>query len=172
MRREDRSFLLGEDLLIIPRWGNQKIVPHGIWRTVSLLENHQENDGYQPIIKIRGGAIVPLGRIIQNTTENSLEPLTLLLCLNEKGEADGDLYEDEGNGFDYQQGDYALTHYHASLKGKILRVTIKSRQGDRPIPPRRIHLQVILNDRVIEKEGIDSQGVEFNLEQDTSPKTS
>ncbi len=40
-------------------------------------------------MKIRGGAIIPTGKIIQNTTENSLDPLTLLVCLDEQGKAAG-----------------------------------------------------------------------------------
>lgn len=43
-------------------------------------------------MKIRGGSIIPTGKIIQNTTENSLDPLTLLVCLDEQGKATGSMY--------------------------------------------------------------------------------
>lgn len=55
-----------------------------------------DKDSYQAKLKIRGGAIIPTGKIIQNTNEKSLDPLTLLVCLDEKGEAHGTLYWDEG----------------------------------------------------------------------------
>ena len=56
-----------------------------------------DKDSYQAKLKIRGGAIIPTGKIIQNTNEKSLDPLTLLVCLDEKGEAHGTLYWDEGD---------------------------------------------------------------------------
>ena len=56
-------------------------------------------------MKIRGGAIIPTGKIIQNTTENSLDPLTLLVCLDEQGKASGNMYWDAGDGWSYKKGD-------------------------------------------------------------------
>ena len=55
-----------------------------------------DKDSYQAKLKIRGGAIIPTGKIIQNTNEKSLDPLTLLVCLDEKGEAHGTLYGMKG----------------------------------------------------------------------------
>ena len=99
LRGEDRAFLFGPDLLITPPWGAAAHLPNGIWREVRLLDSTREQDGYQPTIKIRGGSIVPLGRVIQNTSENSLDPLTLTVCLDSRGHAQGDLYEDAGRWF-------------------------------------------------------------------------
>lgn len=163
LRAEEQSFLLGENLLIVPRWAQLSIVPSGIWRNISLLDANKEQDGFQPTIKIRGGAIVPLGRIIQNTSEESLRPLTLLVCLNEKGEASGDLYEDAGDGFGYQQGDYALTHYYAVSKGNSVIVGIKKREGKRAVPDRTIHVRLIMKDHLLEESGLESEGVTFTL---------
>lgn len=159
LRSEDQAFLLGRDLLVIPRWARFPQLPGGIWRDVSLLSGKQEEDGYQPRIKIRGGSIVPLGRVIQNTNEESLKPLTLLVCLNEKGEARGSLYEDAGEGFGYKTGDYALTHYHAMRKGSSVIVTIEKREGNRSIPDRPVHVQLVVNGPDIEATGLESQGV-------------
>jgi alpha-glucosidase len=103
LRAEDRAFLFGPDLLVIPRWADHPRLPKGIWRDVSLFDEKRESDGYQPVVKIRGGAIVPLGKVIQNTSEESLDPLTLLVCLDGSGQASGELYEDAGDGFGYQK---------------------------------------------------------------------
>ena len=91
LRGEDQAFLFGPDLLVVPRWAESPKLPKGIWRDVSLLDGTSEQDGYQPALKIRGGAILPLGKVVQNTSENSFDPLTLLVCLDEKGQARGSL---------------------------------------------------------------------------------
>ena len=88
LRAEEEAFLVGDNLLIIPAFANQPALPKGIWKELSLVEGDQ-NDKYQAKMKIRGGAIIPTGKIIQNTTENSLDPLTLLVCLDEQGKASG-----------------------------------------------------------------------------------
>ena len=163
LRSEDQAFLLGGDLLVVPRWARFPRLPGGIWRDVSLLSGKQEDDGYQPRIKIRGGAIVPLGRVIQDTNEESLKPLTLLVCLNEKGEARGSLYEDTGEGFGYKTGDYALTHYHAIRKGKTVTVTMEKREGNRAIPDRPVHVQLVINGPDVEATGLESGGVVLKL---------
>ncbi|MEI6416946.1 MAG: TIM-barrel domain-containing protein [Verrucomicrobiota bacterium] len=163
LRSEDQAFLLGADLLVVPRWARFPRLPGGIWRDVSLLPGKQEEDGYQPRIKIRGGAIVPLGRVIQNTNEESLKPLTLLVCLDEKGEARGSLYEDAGEGFGYKNGDYALTHYHAIRKGKTVTVTMEKREGSRFISDRPVHVQLIVNGPDVEATGLESQRIVLKL---------
>lgn len=42
------------------------------------LIDGEYSDKYQAKLKIKGGSIVPVGKVIQSTTENSFEPLTLL----------------------------------------------------------------------------------------------
>ena len=38
---------------------------------------------YQAKLKVRGGSIIPVGKIIQNVNENSFDPLTLVVCPDE-----------------------------------------------------------------------------------------
>ena len=159
LRAEDRAFLFGPNLLIVPQWAENPRLPKGIWRAISLVDEKREQDGYQPVVKIRGGAIVPLGRVVQNTNEDSLDPLTLLVCLDASGQASGELYEDAGEGFDYAKGQYSLTRYHASRDGNTVAVKIQNRSGDRKVTDRRIHVRLITEGGVLEGNGPESKGV-------------
>ena len=159
LRTEDGAFLFGPDLLVVPTWAQAPKLPKGVWREVSLLNGGREKDGYQAELKIRGGAIIPLGRIVQDTNEASLDPLTLLVCLDQSGKARGALYEDAGDGFDYTKGDYAVTRYLATRQGDSVVVRLENRQGHRSIPDRAIEVQVITEEGVLVGRGTESKGV-------------
>jgi alpha-glucosidase len=164
LRSQESAFLFGADLLVIPGWAGPSRtgvfpLPKGTWRDLSLLDGNREKDGYQPMLKIRGGSIIPLGRVIQNTNENSLDPLTLIVSLNENGIAQGRLYEDAGDGLDYLAGDYALTQYRAVRQGDSVLVGVENREGKRKIADRPMEVRVITNDGVREGRGTESKGV-------------
>jgi alpha-glucosidase len=159
LRDEQQAFLFGGDLLVVPQWAENPKLPKGIWHQVSLIDPKQENDGYQATVKIRGGAIVPLGKIIQNTSEKSLDPLTLLVCLDATGKATGTLYEDAGEGFAYQKGDYALTRYTATRQGNKIEIRIESRQGQMKIPDRNIQVSVITDTTILTASGPEAEGI-------------
>lgn len=159
LRAEDQAFLFGSDLLVVPPWADDPDLPKGIWREVSIIDEKREHDGYQPTLKMRGGAIIPLGKVVQNTAENSFDPLTLLVCLDGDGHAQGDLYEDAGDGFANQKGGYALTHYQASREKGSVVVRIKDRQGNMKVPERMIQVRVITDDGVLEGSGDEAKGI-------------
>ena len=123
LRGEEKVFLLGSDLLVIPSWAEQVALPKGIWEEFSLFPGDNK-DKYQSKLKIRGGAIIPTGKIIQNTTEKSLDPLTLLVCLDEQGKASGSMYWDEGEGWSFKKGNYSLQQFTAE-KGANNKVIVK-----------------------------------------------
>ena len=159
LRAEDQAFLFGPDLLVVPRWAERPALPKGIWHEVSLVDPKREQDGYQPTLKIRGGAIIPLGRVVQNTAENSLDPLTLLVCLDAHGHAQGDLYEDAGDGYADRKGAYTLTRYEANRENGAVVVRIKDRQGDTKISDRTIQVRIVGEDGVWEGKGDEAKGV-------------
>ena len=166
LRAEDAAFLFGPDLLVVPRWAASPRLPKGIWNDVSLLDGTSEQDDYQPTLKVRGGAILPLGKVVQNTSENSLDPLTLLVCLDEKGRAEGTLYEDGGDGFGYQHGESTLAHFVAVREGDAVVV----RESPKPdgstaggVPGRLAVVEVVTPQRVIKAQGSVSDGVRVNL---------
>ncbi|HEY1581582.1 MAG TPA: TIM-barrel domain-containing protein [Chthoniobacterales bacterium] len=159
LRGEEGAFLFGPDLLVVPRWVDSPKLPQGIWREISLVDPTREKDGYQATVKIRGGAIVPLGKVIQNTNENSLDPLTLLVCLDKNGRASGELYEDAGDGFGFEKGQYALTHYEAAREGERIVVRMTRRDGQLTIPKRTVRVRLIAEHQVLESSGPESKEI-------------
>jgi len=129
LRKEDQVFLLGNDLLVIPKWAANPNLPAGIWRTASLESKNSTTDKYQADVKIKGGAIIPLGKIIQNTTQFSLDSLTLLVSLDKSGKASGTMYEDAGEGFQYRKGEYKTFNFSAQQIGSTVKVTISPLKG-------------------------------------------
>jgi alpha-glucosidase len=167
LRAEDRAFLLGEDLLVVPRWADRPHLPGGVWRSVSLVDGDLR-DKYQAGLKVRGGAIIPLGRVIQNTTEESLDPLTLLVSLDAQGHASGRLFEDAGDGYGYRVGDYLLTTYRAEKRGNAVVVSVAHTEGRRPRPERVILVQVVTAGGVFQASGRDGGAVVVPLQNLTS----
>ena len=163
LRAEDQAFLLGSNLLVVPAWAESPKLPQGIWREVSLLPGDQEKDHYQPTLKVRGGAIIPLGRVIQSTNEPSLDPLTLLVCLDADGRAEGVLYEDAGDGLGYSRGEYALTHYTAVRAGDTVTITISDRRGDQKIANRPVKVNLLTADGTVNGSGDESAGIFVDL---------
>ncbi len=104
LRAEQDAYLLGGDLLVVPRYAETTAaLPQGDWQSVSFEDT---DDGYQARLYVRDGAIVPVGKVFQNTVEYNTDELTLLVNLNEDGKAYGTLYEDAGDGFGYKSGEY------------------------------------------------------------------
>ncbi|MBI2515534.1 MAG: DUF5110 domain-containing protein [Opitutae bacterium] len=163
LRTEDRVFLLGDDLLVVPKWAEKPNLPRGLWRTVSLVGENSTTDKYQPDLKLRGGAIVPLGRVIQSTAEESLAPLTLLVSLDAQGRASGQLYEDAGEGFAYREGDFLLTTYEAVQKDGAVTVSVARSEGHRARPARPVVVQLVTDAGTVTAEGTDGQPVTVRL---------
>jgi len=161
LRAEEQAFLVGDDLLVVPKWAENPALPKGDWRLLSLVGENSAQDKYQADLRIRPGAIIPLGRVVQNTTEESLAPLTLLVSLDAQGSATGQLYEDAGDGFAYRDGDYLLTTYRATLDAASGEVTIavSATEGHRARPARKLVVQLITAAGTRAAEGEDGQPV-------------
>ena len=145
LRAEQQAFTLGRDLLVVPRWAKNAHLPKGDWREISIVAGDLA-DPDQPSVRIRAGSIVPLGKIVQSTDEKSLDPLTLVVCLDGDGTAYGQIYEDAGDGFAYNESQYLLTTYRAELKEGTVKVRVAKTEGRSVRPDRRVVVQVIGTD--------------------------
>ena len=163
LRREEQAFLVGADLMVIPKWAKDTHLPAD-WVKAEIVagENNAPNDKYQPEVRLRPGSIVPLGEIVQNTNEDSFSTLTLLVCPDEKGDAVGTLYEDAGDGYGYQHGDYLLTTYHAHKDGNGEIISF-SPTGKRTHAPRKVVIRVVTPTGTHEATGTEAGTVQVKL---------
>lgn len=164
LRAEEQAFLIGENLLVVPEWAKNPALPKGIWRNLSLIPS-DDKDSYQAKLKIRGGAIIPTGKIIQNTNEKSLDPLTLLVCLDEKGEAHGTLYWDEGDNWSFKDGNYSFQHFTAirTADNKV-QVKITQKKGKYITENNDMAIVKIITDKgIYQASGNLVEGIEVQL---------
>lgn len=163
LRSEDDAFLLGSDLLVYPLLTPERdrlpVMPKGLWNEVMLV-----NEGHHPELPrlfVRGGSIIPAGPVIQHTGEKKLNPLTLLVSLNESGAAMGTLYEDAGDGFGYQKGDFLRTTYVARTEGDNIVVEISGTEGSRLREQRELRVLILKDGHYLAGTGTDGQKLTF-----------
>ena len=168
LRKEDRAFLLGADLLVVPRLpapepaqrarSNRRPLrgpiarPTGPWRRMDPPE-----DADKPSLKlqaerwVRPGAIIPTGPLTQRA--QSPLALTLVVNLDANGTAIGTIYDDAGEGFGYTQGDYVEVEMRAAKKADQVTITLTRRAGDRALPWRTVDVRLLTDDGVATGQG-------------------
>ena len=165
LRMEDRAFLLGKDLMVVPRWAEDVAYPQGIWQKVTISG---ENDQYQCELKVRGGAIVPLGPVVQSTAEiPAKQQLTLMVALDQNGQASGTLYEDTGDGYEFQQGQYCISDFSAVKSGNSVVVKCTGQKGSLVSSSRNAAVTIVTENGVYQGSGniLDVNGITVILDQ-------
>lgn len=161
LRAEDRAFLFGPDLLIVPHWPEGTIdntspleLPNGFDREITLVGETPDVDVALPRIRIRNGAIVPTGVVGQTTAYDPSSPLDLYISLDDNGAATGTLYEDEGEGHGYLDGEYRLITLRAeTVDGEVI-VTLQRDSGDLELPSRVVRAHLYRDGGVTTVEGM------------------
>ena len=148
------EFLWGDDLLVAPvtREGATAwpvYLPAGVWYDFWTGARDEGPRGLTvdaPLdrlpIFVRAGAIVPLGPVVQHTSERPLDEVTLLIY--PAGASRFELYEDDGRSQAYRHGHSALTAFTCTEDGRDVIVRVAAPTGDRALVPagRRYVLQV------------------------------
>lgn len=148
LRFAEASFLLGDALLVrceLPRRDGESTpcpdpMPAGVWKRLELT---RESHRWLPELYVRGGALIPAGPIMQHVDQFPADPLTLHCALDDRGQARGTLYEDAGDGFEHEQGEYRLTSFAVRRDGASLKVEQETVEGRMPAPPRAIETVVL-----------------------------
>ncbi len=104
---------------------------YNFW-TGERLEGGQLINTAAPLDKIplfvKAGSIIPMGKFIQYTGQKSAD--TLEIRIYQGADCSFDLYEDEGDNYNYENGNYALIRFNWVDQNKTL--TIEERNGTFP----------------------------------------
>ena len=159
LRTEQENFLLGSDLLIVPKWSENSQLPPGKWRNVSINGENSLIHKYHPDVLIRPGAIVPLCNAIESTNSFSLDTITLLVSLDTNLSANGILYSDAGEGFQYQDGEFSVIEFFAETKNGISTLRTQIIDGNSFPNDTKINIKLILDDRIVNSFGLIEQTI-------------
>ncbi|MDF2186795.1 glycoside hydrolase family 31 protein [Paraflavitalea sp. CAU 1676] len=133
------QFLFGPGFLVMPEESVQQFakvyLPAGEW--YDLYNDVQEQGAQEKLIElsavtlpvyVRGGSIIPMQSLIQNTTEKPTDTLTLQVY---KGSKDSRFvyYEDDGASYQYEQGDYYKRSM--SFDAVVKTITLDAPTGNR-----------------------------------------
>lgn len=136
LRSEDAAFLLGNDILVQPALEpdqpHANATPSEGWLPFTLVGEEPLRESAHPVLRLRPGALVPLGPSGQTTDEVFAGPMTLLASLNVDGKAVGRVYEDEGDGLGYVNGTYRLTTYEVRRRGDDVELRVVAVEGSMP----------------------------------------
>lgn len=164
LRQEQQVFLLGNDILVEPKWAEYTNLPQGIWRTIDLVGENSEQSKYHPNLKQRGGSIIPVGKLIQSTASYSTDSITLLVCLDKDSKAEGKMYTDAGEGFEYKSGKYALDTFKGEkTTNNTVIVTCTKSAGDLPVKNRYYKIGILTDKGIIYSDWMKGNKIEIKL---------
>lgn len=153
LRNQDELFLLGSDLLVVtqcfPDQQRTPVQPKGAWREI-MPPKSADN----PKLFLRPGAILCTGPEMEWVDQKPLNPLTLTINLDDQGHATGTLYEDAGDGYGYQKGEYLLTTYEATKDAAGVTVKVAKTEGSMKRPARNVMMNV-LGEQPLRGQGAD-----------------
>ncbi|KAK4422453.1 Alpha-glucosidase 2 [Sesamum alatum] len=171
LRTHENSFLLGPLLVYASTGQDQELyqmqhkLPKGVWFSFDFEDSHPD----LPALYLQGGSIIPVGPPYQHVGEaNPTDDLSLLVALNENGKAEGVLFEDDGDGYEYTKGGYLLTTYVAEKQSSLVTVKVLKTEGSWKRPNRRLHVQLLLG----KGAKIDAWGVDGEILQIPMPSES
>ncbi|KAJ6946630.1 hypothetical protein NC651_001358 [Populus alba x Populus x berolinensis] len=167
LRTTENSFLLGPLLVFSSTIADQgmdrlhPVLPKGIWLRFDFDDSHPD----LPTLYLQGGSILPLAPPHQHVGEANLsDDLTLLVALDQNGHAEGLLFEDEGDGYEFTRGGYLSTRYVAELQSSAVTVRVSHMEGSWKRPRRRLRVQLLLGGgAMLDSWGIDGDVLKINM---------
>ncbi|KAL2489815.1 heteroglycan glucosidase 1 [Forsythia ovata] len=167
LRTHENSFLLGPLLVYASTRHDQELyqiehkLPKGIWLSFDFEDSHPD----LPFLYLKGGSIIPLAPPYQHVGEaNPTDDISLLVALDEYGKAEGFLFEDDGDGYEYIKGGYLLTTYVAELQSSVVTLRVSKTEGSWKRPNRRLHVQLLLGiGAVLDAWGTDGEILQIKM---------
>uniref|UniRef100_A0A0E0AIX3 DUF5110 domain-containing protein n=1 Tax=Oryza glumipatula TaxID=40148 RepID=A0A0E0AIX3_9ORYZ len=167
LRKIETSFLLGSLLVCAstcPDKGaheSAQKLPKGIWLPFDFGDSHPD----LPMMYLRGGAVLPIGLPLKHVGEAKLDDdLSLIIALDENGKAEGVLFEDDGDGYEFLQGNYLLTYYVAELHSSVVTVKVARTEGSWKGPNRNLKINILLGGgAMVSTHGIDGEDIHLTM---------
>jgi hypothetical protein len=118
-----------------------------------------------PMMYLRGGAVLPIGLPLNHVGEAKLDDnLSLIIALDENGKAEGVLFEDDGDGYEFLQGNYLLTYYVAELHSSVVTVKVARTEGSWKRPNRNLKINILLGGgAMVSTHGIDGEDLHLTM---------
>ncbi|GJU20784.1 heteroglycan glucosidase 1 [Tanacetum coccineum] len=168
-------------------------LPSGLWLSFDFEDSHPD----LPALYLRGGSIIPFGPAHQHVGEaNPDDDLSLLVALDENGndlwplysglfdfsllickynaqvvtagKAEGVMFEDDGESYEYINGVYLLTTYVAELRSSVITVRVSKTEGLWKRPNRRLHVHILLGEgAMVDEWGIDGEVMQIPMPSET-----
>jgi alpha-glucosidase len=122
----------------------------------------------EPALYVKANTPIPLGPETSHTGERPSDPLTFLIYpAANAGDGEFVLYEDAGDGYGYEDGEYARRTVSCEESGDRVTVRVGERQGS--FAPEREELRLELRGFTSAPESVEVDGepVESGYEEDT-----
>ncbi|CAI9274853.1 unnamed protein product [Lactuca saligna] len=167
LRRNENSFLLGPLLVYCSTLSDLGVhqihhtLPNGTWMSFDFQDSHPD----LPALYLRGGSIIPYGPAHQHVSEaNAKDDLSLFIALDENGKAEGVLFEDDGDGYEYTNKAYLFTTYVAELKSSVVTLSVSKTEGLWKRPNRHLHVHLLLGEgAMVDAWGTDGEDLKITL---------
>jgi alpha-glucosidase len=187
----DDEFLLGDALLVAPvtRPGIEHrhvYLPEGTWfhyYSGERFEGPVHILAHAPLgelaLYVKANTAIPMGPDAAHTDERPNEPLTLLVYPT-RGRGESILYEDAGNGFGYEEGEYARRRISCESSEGRVTIRLGERQGSFGPERREVRLalqgittaqSVTVNDEKHTPYRIEGGAITVTLGEEASPMT-
>jgi alpha-glucosidase len=152
LRAEDAAFLLGDNLLVVTntRPGSPRVprLPRGLWREIDP-PTHPD----LPRLFLRAGAVLPTGPDIESTASLPADPLVLWIALDHMGQARGDLYEDDGDGWAFREGRFRRSRFVVQSRDGAVTLASAVVEGDLPPHPRLVIVRLLTDHGILHAVG-------------------
>jgi len=174
----DDEFLFGDALLVAPisRPGIEHrhvYLPRGTWFhfwTGERFDGPAHVLAHAPLgeppLYVKANAAVPTGPDMAHTGERALDPLTLLLHPAE-GAGESAIYEDSGDGFGYENGEYARRTISCEESGGRVTVRLGEREGSFAPEREGLHLELHGFGSAPERVMVNGESVESSYDEES-----
>jgi len=172
----DDEFLLGDAVLVAPvtRPGIEHrhvYLPQGTWFhywTGERFDGPAHILAHAPLgeppLYARANAAVPMGPEMSHTGERAPDPLTFLLYPAE-GAGESALYEDAGDGFGYENGEYARRAVSCEESAGTVRVRLGERGGSFVPEREELRLELRTFSSAPDSVRVDGESVESRYDE-------